>query len=139
MSAITTLALLPLLLVVLSTTLELGALRVVAARARSAADLAVLVAVNDQNEAELARSGRLEPASDAADVARDLFAANLESIAGALATTPATIASAALVTVERDPATVRITATVPVRTPVLGALLFRPITAVAVRSIGGAR
>lgn len=139
MTAITTLAMLPLLLIVLSTTLELGALRVVAARAQSAADLAVLVAVNDQSDAELARSGRLEPASDAADVARDVFAANLEPMSGALAATPATIASAAVVSIDSGPATVRIAATVPVRTPVFGALFSRPITTVAVRSNGGAR
>lgn len=139
MTAITTLAMLPLLLVVLSTTLELGALRVVAARARSAADLSVLVAVNDQSDAELARSGRLEPASDAADVAREQFAANLEPLSGMLAATPVTIASAAVVSVDRRPATVRITAMVPVRTPVFGALFSRPITAIAVRSNGGAR
>ncbi len=99
----------------------------------------MLVAVNDQSDAELARTGSLEPASDAADVARDLFAANLGSIAEALAATPAAIASAATVTVDRSPATVRITATVPVRTPVFGVLFFRPVTDVAVQANGGAR
>src|SRR6266516_1606151 len=81
LTAITTVAMLPLLVIVLSTTLELGSLRVVAARVRSAADLAALVAVNDQDDGELARTGRLVPASDAADVARALFAANLDPIA----------------------------------------------------------
>ena len=139
MSAILTIAALPLLIVVLVTTLELGSLRVVAARVRSAADLAALVAVNDQDDAELARTGRLIPAADAADVARAVFAANLEPIAAMLATTPASIAGGAAVRVDAVPATVHITATVPVRTPAFGALFFHPITDVAVMANGGAR
>jgi Flp pilus assembly protein TadG len=139
MSAITTIAVLPLLLVVLLTTFELGSLRVVAARVRSAADLAVLVAVNDQDNAELARTGRLIPAADAADVARDVFAANLEPIAATLAASPASLAAIATVSVDATPATVRISAIVPVRTPVFGALFFHPITDVAVTAKGGAR
>src|SRR5690348_2095238 len=63
MSAITTIAVLPVLTVVLTTTLQLGSLRVVASRIGSAADLAALVAVNDQDDAELARSGRLVPSA----------------------------------------------------------------------------
>src|SRR3977135_3299497 len=55
-----------------------GALRVGGARVRAAADLATLVAVNDQDDAELARSGALRLAADAADVARDYFARELE-------------------------------------------------------------
>ncbi|MHB8631778.1 MAG: pilus assembly protein TadG-related protein [Candidatus Limnocylindria bacterium] len=139
MSAITTIAMLPVLIVVLVTTLELGSVRVIEARVRSAADLAALVAVNDQDDGELARSGRLVPAADAADVARTLFAANLEPIAALLATTPAAIAGAASVRVDVAPATVSIRATVPVRTPVFGALFFHPITDVAVVANGGAR
>jgi hypothetical protein len=139
MSSITTIALLPLLLLVLTTTLELGALRVIASRARSAADLAALVAVNDQSDAELARTGRLEPAADAADVAREVFAENLEPIAASLGASPAAIASSASVTVDRVPPTVRIGAIVPVRTPIFGALFFRPVVDVAVHSNGGAR
>ncbi len=139
MTAVTTIALLPVLIVVLTTTLEIGSLRVVAARVRSAADLAALVAVNDQDDAELARTGRLIPAADAADVARAVFAANLEPIATLLATTPASIAAAASVRVDAAPATVHVTATVPVRTPVFGALFFHPITDVAVKANGGAR
>ncbi len=139
MSAITTVALLPLLILVLTTTLELASLRVVAARIHSAADLAALVAVNDQDDAELARTGRLVPASDAADVARAIFAANLDPIAPLLAATPAAAAAAASVRVDTSPATVRISATVPVRTPVFGALFFHPITDVAVTANGGAR
>lgn len=139
MSAITTIALLPLLLIVLGTTLELGALRVVAARIHSAADLAVLVAVNDQNDAELARSGHLEPATDAADVARAILAANLEPIADVLAAQPAAVASAATVSVQTSPPTVRLSLTVPVRTPLFGVLFFHPVTSVTVKANGGAR
>ena len=139
MSAITTIALLPVLTVVLTTTLQLGSLRVVAARVTSAADLAALVAVNDQDESELARSGRLTPAADAADMARAVFAQNLEPIATLLAATPREIASAANVRVDVAPATVHITATIPVRTPLFGALVFHPISNVAVVANGGAR
>ena len=63
-----TLVLAPVLLVALAGVLQLGALRVAGARVRAAADLATLVAVNDQDDAELARSGALRLASDAADV-----------------------------------------------------------------------
>jgi hypothetical protein len=139
MSAITTIAALPVLTLVLLTTLELGSLRVVAARARSAADLAVLVAVNDQDDVELAHTGRLIPAGDAANVARAVFAANLEPIAAMLATSPVGIAGAASVGVDSRPATVHLSVTVPVRTPVFGALFFHPITDVAVLANGGAR
>ncbi len=139
MSAITTIAALPLLIVVLMTTLELGSLRVVAARARSAADLAVLVAVNDQDDGELQRSGTLVPAADAADVARAVFAANLDPIAPLLAAAPAGIAADAAVEVDAKPATVHLRVTVPVRTPLFGALFFHPITDVAVLANGGAR
>jgi hypothetical protein len=139
LSAITTIVALPLLIVVLMTTLELGSLRVVAARARSAADLAVLVAVNDQDDAELLRSGALVPAADAADVARAMLAANLDPIAPLLAATPAGIAAGAVVQVDAKPATVRLRVTVPVRTPLFGALFFHPITDVAVMANGGAR
>lgn len=139
MSALTTIAMLPVLLVVLATTLELGALRVVAARADSAADLAALVAVNDQDDAELAQTGRLRPASDATAVARAVFADNLKAIEGSLAAAPATIAANALIVVESAPPTVRISTTVPVRTPVFGALFFHPVTDIAIKTAGGAR
>ena len=139
MSAVMTVGLLPVLLVILATTLELGALRIVAARAHSAADLAALVAVNDQDDAELARTGRLRPASDAAAIARAVFADNLEGIGPALAATPAAIAAGASVSVESAPSTVRISAIVPVRTPIFGALFFHPVTDVAIKTAGGAR
>ncbi len=139
MSAITTIALLPVLTIVLTTTLQLGSLRVVATRVRSAADLAALVAVNDQDDAELARSGRLVPAADAVLVARAVFAENLEPIVALLAAAPADIAAAATVRIDEAPATVHITAMVPVRTPLFGALFFHPITDVGVLANGGAR
>ena len=139
MNALTTIAMLPVLLVVLATTLELGALRVVAARADSAADLAALVAVNDQDDAELAQTGRLRPASDATAVARAVFADNLKAIESSLAAAPATIAANALIVVESAPPTVRISTTVPVRTPVFGALFFHPVTDIAIKTAGGAR
>ena len=139
MSAITTIAALPLLIVILMTTLELGSLRVVAARARSAADLAVLVAVNDQDDTELLRSGTLIPAADAADVARATFADNLDPIAPLLAATPVGIAADAAIQVDASPPTVHLRVTVPVRTPLFGALFFHPITDVAVTANGGAR
>lgn len=139
MTAITTIVMLPALLIVLSATLELGSVRVIAARARSAADLAALIAVNDQDDAELARTGRLVPVADAPDVARAVFAANLEPIAARLADAPAAIAAGASVRVDPAPATVHIAATVPVRTPIFGALFFQPITTVVVMANGGAR
>jgi len=139
MTAVTTIAMLPVLTVVLTTTLQLGSLRVVAARISSAADLAALVAVNDQDDGELARSGRLVPAADAVDVARSVFAQNLEPIAELLAATPDEIASTASVRVDVTPATVHITAVVPVRTPLFGALFFHPISEIAVVANGGAR
>jgi len=139
LSAITTIAALPLLIVILMTTLELGSLRVVAARARSAADLAVLVAVNDQDDTELLLSGTLIPAADAADVARATFADNLDPIAPLLAATPASIAADAAIQVDARPPTVHLRVTVPVRTPLFGALFFHPITDVAVTANGGAR
>jgi len=139
LSALLTIGMLPVLLVVLATTLELGALRVVAARAHAAADLAALVAVNDQDDTELRRSGRLRLASDAVDVARAVFADNLQAIEGTLAESPAAIAANAAVTAESMPPTVRIAATIPVRTPVFGALFFRPVTDVVIKTAGGAR
>ena len=139
MSALMTIVLLPLLLVVLATTLELGALRIVAARAHSAADLAVLAAVNDQDDAELARTGRLQPAADAAAVARAVFADNLDGIRSTLALSPESIAAGAAVQVSSAPSTVSLSATVPVLTPIFGALFFHPVTDVAIKTAGGAR
>jgi hypothetical protein len=139
MTAATVIILLPVLALILSTTLELGSLRLVTARARSAADLAVLVAVNDQDDGELARSGRLRLSADAADVARAVFADNLGAIAGSLAAAPSAIAAVASIAAESAPPTVHLSAMVPVRTPIFGALFRHPVTDVAIKTAGGAR
>ncbi|MGH2498769.1 MAG: hypothetical protein ACRDF0_01535 [Candidatus Limnocylindria bacterium] len=150
--ALTAVVLLPVLLLMLTAVLELGLLRVTAARARAAADLAVVVAINDQDDDELARTGRLRPSADAAGVARTYFALNLEPFAGALAASPASVGAAADVMVFPDPPSVdprtharyerpvvRIAADVPIRTAVLGALLGRPVTTVTVHAASAPR
>jgi hypothetical protein len=150
--ALLTVVLMPLILVTLVGVLELGFVRLVAERARIAADLATVIAVNDQDDAELARTGRLRPAVDAADVARAAFAVGLETIAGSLASTPEAIAASADVSVleqggavdprtgrTRSAPTVRISADLPIRTPVFAALLARPVTVVQLWSAGSPR
>lgn len=147
-----TLVLAPILLVALSGVLQLGALRVAAARVRAAADLATLVAVNDQDDAELARSGALRLAADAADVAREYFARELELSAPLLDGAARDIAAAADVAAypsapaydartgaRYDRPTVRIAADVPVRTPVFGALVLRPVTMLHVIAVSSPR
>jgi len=138
-SAVVTIVLLPLLIVIVASTLELGSLRVIGARAQSAVDLAALVAVNDQDEAELRRSGRLRPAADAEAVARAVLAENLDPLRPALVTSPAEIAGQAAVTVSEGPATVRIVATVRIRTPFFGSLIARPWIELPVRATASAR
>lgn len=150
--ALLTILLLPTILIVLTGVLELGAVRVVAERARIAADLATVTAVNDQDDGELARTGRLRPAADAEAVARESFALNLDPLSASLADTPASIASGADVAVfsgagAMDPRsgrvyaapTVRLAADVPVRTPAFAALLARPVTVVHIFSASSAR
>jgi Flp pilus assembly protein TadG len=147
-----TLVLAPLLLVALAGVLQLGALRVAAARVRAAADLATLVAVNDQDDAELARSGVLRLSADAVDVARAYFARELELSSSLLDGAAGEIAAAADVAAylsapaydtrtgaRYDRPTVRIAARVPVRTPVFGALVLRPVTAIDVLSVSSPR
>jgi Flp pilus assembly protein TadG len=147
-----TLVIAPLLLVALAGVLQLGALRVAAARVRAAADLATLVAVNDQDDAELARSGALRLSSDAADVAREYFARELELSSALLDGRADEIAAAADIAVyvsapaydtrtgaRYDRPTVRISAQVPVRTPIFGALVLRPITSIEVQSVSSPR
>jgi len=147
-----TLVLAPVLLVALSGVLQLGALRVAAARVRAAADLAALVAVNDQDDAELARSGALRLAADAADVAREYFARELELSAPLLDGRTEDIAAAADVVAypsapsydartgaRYDRPTVRIAADVPVRTPIFGALVLRPVTVLHVIAVSSPR
>jgi len=152
MAAITTALLLPLLALVLAGVLQLGALRVSAARVRAAADLAALVAVNDQDEATLARTGELRLASDAADVARDFFARELELSAPLLAAPPAEIAGGAEIEVfasasaidartgaRYERPTLRIAAQVPLRSPVFGVLALEPVTVVSVLAVSSPR
>ena len=147
-----TLVLAPLLLVALAGVLQLGALRVAAARVRAAADLATLVAVNDQDDAELARSGALRLATDAADVAREYFARELELSAPLLDGAAEDIAAAADVAAypsapaydartgaRYDRPTVRIAADVPVRSPIFGALVLRPVTVLHVIAVSSPR
>jgi hypothetical protein len=147
-----TLVLAPLLLVALAGVLQLGALRVAAARVRAAADLATLVAVNDQDDAELARSGVLRLSADAADVAREYFARELELSSPLLDRAANEIAAAADVVAypsapafdartgaRYDRPTVRIAADVPVRTPVFGALILRPVTTLHVIAVSSPR
>jgi Flp pilus assembly protein TadG len=147
-----TLLLAPILLVALAGVLQLGALRVAAARIRAAADLAALVAVNDQDDAELARSGTLRLSADAAQVAREYFARELElssslldrgadeiAAAADVAAYPAGPAYDARTGARYDRPTVRIAADVPVRTPVFGALIFRSVTVLHVTAVSSPR
>jgi hypothetical protein len=147
-----TLVLAPLLLVALAGVLQLGALRVAAARVRAAADLATLVAVNDQDDAELARTGALRLSADAVDVAREYFARELELSASLLdgaanqiaadadvAAYPSAPSYDARTGARYDRPTVRIAADVPVRTPVFGALALRSVTTIHVLSMSSPR
>jgi len=147
-----TLVIAPLLLVALAGVLQLGALRVASARVRAAADLATLVAVNDQDDAELARSGTLRLAADAADVAREFFARELALSAPLLDRAADDIAAGADVVAypsapaydartgaRYDRPTVRIAADVPVRTPIFGALVLRPVTILHVLAVSSPR
>ncbi|HEX9436165.1 MAG TPA: hypothetical protein VGA16_03275 [Candidatus Limnocylindria bacterium] len=149
---LTTVLLLPLILTILVGVLELGAVRIVAERARIAADIATVTAVNDQDVDELARSGALRPSSDAERVAREHFALNLSVLSASLDATPEAIAEAADVVVfaqagQVDPRTgdayagptVRLAAELPIRTPFFAALLARPVTVVQLRSASSAR
>lgn len=149
--AVTVALLLPLLLTTLVGVVQLGALRVIAARIASAADLATLAATDDQDQSALVRTGALQLAPDAAAVARTYFALNLSSVAPLLATTPESVAAQADVTAFSavpavDPLTgwryehptVRIAVDVPVRTPVFGVLL-PATTTVRVRSASAPR
>jgi hypothetical protein len=151
-AAVTTLVMLPLLLVVLVGVLELGALRAVAHRAGAAADLATVVAVNDQDQGELVRTGTLRLAADAAETARDYFARNLSATAPALAADVTEIAAAADIAAfssapsvdprtgaRYDRPTVRLIASVPVRTPGFAILLMPHVTTIVIRSASSAR
>ena len=151
-AALTTIVMLPLLLVVLVGVLEMGALRAVVYRAGAAADLATIVAVGDQDQFELAQSGRLRLAADAADVARDYFARNLLATAPALGASVSAIAASAEIAsfpiapsldprtgARYDRPTVRLIASIPVRTPGFAALLMPATTTVTIRSVSSPR
>ena len=151
-AALTTIVMLPLLLVVLVGVLEMGALRAVAYRAGAAADLATIVAVGDQDQFELAQSGKLRLAADAADVARDYFARNLSATEPALGASANAIAASADIAsfptapsfdprtgAHYDRPTVRLIASIPVRTPGFAALLMPAVTTVTIHSLSSPR
>lgn len=151
-AAVLVVVMLPLLIAVLAGVVQLGALRVIAARVSSAADLATLAAVDDQDQAELLRTGALRLPADAADTARRFFALDLDPIAARLDLPPTAIAAQADVAafatgpafdattgMTYDRPTVRLAAAVPVRTPAFGALLLPAVTIVNVRSASSAR
>ena len=151
-AAVTTMVMLPFLLMVLVGVLEIGVVRAVAYRVAAAADLATVVAVNDQDQGELARTGSLRLVPDAADTARDYFERNLSTTASALAASTAAIAGSADVAsfptapsvdartgARYDRPTVRLIALVPVRTPGF-ALFFMPaVTTLTIRSASSPR
>ncbi len=151
-AALTTIVMLPLLLVVLVGVLELGALRAIAYRAGAAADLATIVAVGDQDQLELVQSGKLRLAADAADVAREYFARNLATTAPALGASPSAIAASADIAsfptapsfdprtgARYDRPTVRLIASIPVRTPGFAVFLMPAVTTVTIRSVSSPR
>jgi Flp pilus assembly protein TadG len=150
-AAILVVILLPLLLTIVMGVVQLGSIRVLAARVASAADLATLAATDDQDAGELARTGALRLAPDAEAVARAYFALNLRQIAAHLAISPEEAAAQADVATfsvvpaidpvtgwRYDHPTVRIAASVPVRTLALGVLLM-PTTLVSVRAASAPR
>ena len=151
-AAVTTLLVLPLLLIGLVCVLELGVLRAIAYRAGAAADLATTVAVGDQDEAELVRTGRLRLSADASEIARDYFARNLSASSAALASSATAIAASADIAsfpaapsldprtgARYDRPTVRLIASVPVRTPGFAALLMPSVTMLTIRSASSPR
>jgi Flp pilus assembly protein TadG len=150
-AAILVVILLPLLLTIVAGVAQLGAIRLLAARVASAADLATLAAADDQDGRELLRTGSLRLAPDAEAVARTYFALNLQQIASHLAIAPEDAAGQADVAAFRsvpaidpltgwlyDHPTVRIVASVPVRTPAFG-VIFSPTTVITVRAASAPR
>lgn len=140
--------LLPLVALVFAAVVDVGLLRLAAMRARAAADLAAVVAVNDQTEP--APGGALRLATDAEAVARDYLAANLSTIVPLLADDARTIADAAEVVAfaaggvdprdgrQYDRPTVRVAAAVPLRSGSLRAL-FGPSVVVRAFAVAAAR
>lgn len=151
-AAITTVLLLPLLLTVLVGVLQLGALRILATRVASAADLATLAATDDQDADALVRTGLLRLAPDAVAVTRQYFSLNLAQVATQLAVPPDQVAASANVAAfgvapAMDPLTgwrydrpsVRLQASVPLRAPAFGVLLMKDVVLIDVRSASAAR
>jgi hypothetical protein len=151
-AAVTTLLMLPLLLVVLVGVLQLGVVRAIAARATSAADLATIVAVGDQDEETLVLTGTLALTANAVDIARVYFARNLAATAPVLVATAEDIAASADIAsfpsvpsidpvtgARYDRPTVRLIASVPVRTPGFAILLMPAVTTVTVHSASSPR
>lgn len=151
-AALITLVMLPLLLAVFIGVLELGVLRAVAHRAGAAADLATIVAVGDQDHIELVRSGALRLSPDAAEIAREYFARNLSATSSALAKSAVEIAASADIAsfpsapsldprtgARYDRPTVRLLASVPVRTPAFAILLMPGVTTLTIRSASSPR
>lgn len=151
-AVLVTILLLPVLLIVLAGSIELASLRLVAAKVRAAADLATIVAIGDQDDAEFQATGTYRPSPDAEAVARLYFARNLSALAAALDRSPDDVAAGADVAVFReaglvdprsgrryDHPAVRVAATVPVRTPALAAFLLPRVTPVDVLAASVAR
>lgn len=126
--------LLPVVALVLASVVDLGLLRLASGRARAAADLAAVVAVNDQ--VEPAPGAPLRLATGVEAVARDHFALQLSGIAPLLSEDARAIASAAEIAAfpagavdprdgtRYDRPAVRIAAAVPLRSgslrPIVG-------------------
>ena len=92
-ASLLTILLLPLMVLSFAVVIDLGVLRLAAARARAAADLAALVAVNDQTEPSAGAALRL--AVDAELVAREYFELNLAGSRAFLAASVTEIARSA--------------------------------------------
>ncbi|HKY51319.1 MAG TPA: hypothetical protein VJP45_08680 [Candidatus Limnocylindria bacterium] len=151
-AVLTTLVMLPLLLVVVIGVLEMAILRGVAYRAGAAADLATIVAVGDQDQAELVRSGILRLAPDAVETAREYFARNLLATSNSLAVSASDVAASAEIAAfpvapvidprtgaRYERPTVRLLAAVPVKTPGLAILLMPAVTTLTIRSASSPR
>lgn len=151
-TAVLVVVLLPFLITIVAGVVQLGALRVIAARVASAADLATLAAVDDQDDAALTNTGVLRLSSDAASVARQYFALNLAQISGLLDVAPDVAAAradvaafpvapaydAALGRTYAHP-TVRLLASVPVRAPALAMIGLPAVSVVDVRAVSSPR
>jgi len=151
-AAVLVVVLLPFLITIVAGVVQLGALRVIAARVSSAADLATLAAVDDQDDGALTSTGALRLSPDAAAVARQYFALNLAQIAGLLDVAPEVAAAgadvaafpiapaydAALSRTYAQP-TVRLLASVPVRAPALAMIGLPAVSVIDVRAVSSPR